>query len=39
VIDDLQLKKTVVDQIDLGYSDKAIIKVNEQLSELKRGGL
>jgi hypothetical protein len=39
VIDDLKLKKTVVDQIDLGYSDKAIIKINEQLSELKRGGL
>lgn len=39
VVDDLRSKKTVVDQIDLGYSDKAIIKINEQLSELKRGGL
>lgn len=39
VIDDLRIKKTVVDQIDLGFADKAIIRVNEQLSEAKRGGL
>lgn len=39
VIDDLRTKKTVVDQIDLGFADKAIIRVNEQLSEAKRGGL
>lgn len=39
VIQDIRLKKSLVDQIDLAFSDKAIIKMNEQLSDAKRGGL
>lgn len=39
VLLDLRLKKTAVEQIDLGFSDKAIIRMSENLSEAKRGGI
>jgi hypothetical protein len=39
VIQDIRLNKSLVDQIDLAFSDKAIIKMNEQLSDAKHGGL
>lgn len=39
VMQDLRLKKNAVEQIDLGYADKAIIRMSENLSEVKRGGI
>lgn len=39
IIQDLRLKNAHVDQIDLAFSDKAIIKMKEQISEVKRGGM
>jgi hypothetical protein len=39
VMQDLRLKKNAVEQIDLGYADKAIIRMSENLSEAKRGGI
>jgi len=39
VMQDLRLKKASVEQIDLAFSDKAIIRMSESLSETKRGGV
>ncbi|MBM3382051.1 MAG: cell division protein FtsQ [Betaproteobacteria bacterium] len=39
IIQDLRLKRSPVDQIDLAFSDKAIIRMSEQLTDVKRGGL
>lgn len=39
IIQDLRLKDSLVDHIDLAFSDKAIIKLKDQLSEFKRGGM
>ncbi|MEN9529252.1 MAG: hypothetical protein RI932_1125 [Pseudomonadota bacterium] len=39
VIQDLRLKRSPVDQIDLAFSDKAIIRMSEQFTDAKRGGL
>jgi hypothetical protein len=37
VLQDLKAKKLVADQIDLAFSDKAIIRMAEQISENRRG--
>ncbi|NBO37174.1 cell division protein FtsQ [bacterium] len=39
VFQDLRLKKANVDQIDLAFSDKAVIRMSDVVSETKRGGL
>ncbi len=39
VMQDLRLKRASVEQIDLAFSDKAIIRMSETLSEAKRGGV
>jgi hypothetical protein len=39
IIQDLRLKRSPVDQIDLAFSDKAIIRMSEQFTDVKRGGL
>ncbi|NBW81994.1 hypothetical protein EBR21_09595 [bacterium] len=38
IIQDLRQRKVVAEQIDLGFSDKAIIRMPENLSDAKRGG-
>lgn len=39
IIQDLRQRKLKAEQIDLGFSDKAIIRMPEGLSEAKRGGI
>jgi hypothetical protein len=39
VMHDLRLKQKLIEQIDLAFSDKAIIRMSETLSEVKRGGV
>jgi hypothetical protein len=39
VMQDLRLKQKLIEQIDLAFSDKAIIRMSENLSEVKRGGV
>jgi hypothetical protein len=38
ILQDIRLKKSMVEQIDLGFSDKAIIRMSENISDSKRGG-
>lgn len=39
IMQDVRLKKAHVEQIDLAFSDKAVIRMSESMSEVKRGGL
>ncbi|NBX16020.1 MAG: cell division protein FtsQ [Proteobacteria bacterium] len=39
VLQDMRLKQKLIEQIDLAFSDKAIIRMSENLSEVKRGGV